>query len=450
MSADQACLCCRRQKRKCDKILPRCTLCKRLNKPCDYLLPAEAPRLLSLPDWADLTPSNLRHTLEAQVSLIVGDGLQLQAAAASYFRTIHTWFPIMSETCYNIRLSNVRVQMATAPSDLSILTLCMALVCKEPVGEELPLSTRSMYASLKSFVALLEAMGTNSLEMLQGRLLLTIFEIGHAMYPAAYVSTAANVRTAISLGINAPCDDPRKVFWDPQKAEEAQQIWRGIAITDRYVSLENGQAPSTYKGRPIDAVDSNKDTEDWAKVEMDSFTKLTHASQLLDQALVHVHVTQSRSLFDGVEAVRILKSMTSFLSTFQSGDSNPHPLSDSALALCRSAMLETLEVGSHTYIPDNECCIHTSLNILKSLVYEIARGVETSPPVETASLSVFLPHCLYKAAMVCLNDTRLAGGVDPEPSIRPLKALLGYLGMRWLAARCYLAKIETAQETCNL
>lgn len=205
----------------------------RLNKPCDYLLPAEAPRLLPLPDWADLTPSNLRHTLEAQVSLIVGDGLQLQAAAALYFRTVHTWFPIVSETYYNIRLSNVRIQTATAPSDLSLLTLCMALVCKEPLGEELPLSTRSMYASLKSFVALLEAMGTNSLEMLQCRLLLTIFEIGHAMYPAAYVSTAANVRTAISLRINTPCGDPRKAFWDPQKAEEAQQTWRGITITDR-------------------------------------------------------------------------------------------------------------------------------------------------------------------------------------------------------------------------
>lgn len=97
-------------------------------------------------------------------------------------------------------------------------------------------------------------------------------------------------------------------------------------------------------------------------------------------------------------------------------------------------MLETLEVGSHTYIPDNECCIHTSLNILKSLVYEIAGGAETSPSIEMANLSVFLPHCLYKAAMVCLNDARLAGGVDPESSSRPLKALLGYLGMRWLAA----------------
>lgn len=205
----------------------------RLNKHCDYVLPAEAPRLLPVPDWAELTPSNLRHTLEAQVSLIVGDGLQLQAAVALYFRTVHTWFPIVSETCYNIRLSSVRVQTATSPSDLSLLTLCMALVCKEPVEGELPLSTRSLYASLKSFVALLGAMGTNSLEMLQGRLLLTIFEIGHAMYPAAYISTAANVRAAISLGINAPCEDLRKVFRDRQKAEEAQQTWRGITITDR-------------------------------------------------------------------------------------------------------------------------------------------------------------------------------------------------------------------------
>lgn len=97
-------------------------------------------------------------------------------------------------------------------------------------------------------------------------------------------------------------------------------------------------------------------------------------------------------------------------------------------------MLETLEVGSHMYISDNECCIHTSLNILKSLIYEIAQGAETSPPIETATLSVFLPHSIYKAAMMCLHNVRLAGVVDPEPPIRSLKALLGYLGMRWLAA----------------
>lgn len=69
---------------------------------------------------------------------------------------------------------------------------------------------------------------------------------------------------------------------------------------------------------------------------MDSFTRLAHASQLLDRVLVHIHTTQSNPLFDTVEAVQILKSLTLFLVTFQSDDSDPpHPLSDSALALCR-------------------------------------------------------------------------------------------------------------------
>ncbi|KAJ5456729.1 hypothetical protein N7530_012003 [Penicillium desertorum] len=454
MSADQACVRCRRQKRRCDKVLPCCTLCKRLNKHCDYLLPAEAPRLLPVPDWADLTPSNVCHTLEVQVSSNVGDRLQVQAAAAFYFRTIHTWFPIISEPSYNIRLSNVRVQAASAPSDLSLLTLCMALVCKGPVGGELPLSSRSMYASLKSFVALLEAMGTNSLEMLQSRLLLTVFEIGHAMYPSAYISAAANMRAAVSLGINATCGDLRKAFRDPRKVEEARQTWRGIVITDRsdLAPKDAHQLIFVLKQEPV--VDMSRwrmakhpiltESEDWAKVEVDSFTRLAHASQLLDRVLVHIHTTQSNSLFDSVEAVQILKSLTSFLVTFQSGDSDPpHPLSDSALALCRSAMLETLEVGSHMNIPDNEYCIRTSINILKSLVHEIARGAEISPPVEMVNLSVFLPHCIYKAAMVFLGDARVSGCVDPEPSIRPLKDLLGYLGMRWVAAKRYLAKVET-------
>lgn len=248
MSADQACVRCRRQKRRCDKVLPCCTLCKRyvaariigvhadqfrLSKHCDYLLPAEVPRLLPVPDWADLTPSNVCHTLEVQVSSIVGDRLQVQAAAAFYFRTIHTWFPIISESSYNIRLSNAYIQAASAPSDLSLLTLCMALVCKGPVGGELPLSTRSMYASLKSFVALLEAIGTNSLKMLQSRLLLTVFEIGHAIYPSAYISAAANIRAAVSLGIHATYKNLREAFRDPRKVEEARQTWRGIIITDR-------------------------------------------------------------------------------------------------------------------------------------------------------------------------------------------------------------------------
>lgn len=36
LRASQACVACRKQKRKCDKQLPSCTLCVRMNRPCDY------------------------------------------------------------------------------------------------------------------------------------------------------------------------------------------------------------------------------------------------------------------------------------------------------------------------------------------------------------------------------------------------------------------------------
>jgi hypothetical protein len=97
-------------------------------------------------------------------------------------------------------------------------------------------------------------------------------------------------------------------------------------------------------------------------------------------------------------------------------------------------MLEILEVGSHMDVPDNFYCIHTSVNILKSLIHEVGCGGEMSPPVDMETVSIFLPHCLFKAAMVCLSDARVSGGVDPEPFIQPMKTLLSNLGMRWVAA----------------
>lgn len=41
--AHQACMSCRRQKRKCSKSLPACTLCERMNRHCDYSDSSPAP-----------------------------------------------------------------------------------------------------------------------------------------------------------------------------------------------------------------------------------------------------------------------------------------------------------------------------------------------------------------------------------------------------------------------
>jgi hypothetical protein len=41
--ANQACLSCRKQKRKCNKALPACALCARMNRHCDYSDAAPPP-----------------------------------------------------------------------------------------------------------------------------------------------------------------------------------------------------------------------------------------------------------------------------------------------------------------------------------------------------------------------------------------------------------------------
>ncbi|OBT68519.1 hypothetical protein VE03_01819 [Pseudogymnoascus sp. 23342-1-I1] len=422
-----------------------------LNKSCSHPDHPEKPRLVPVPDLLDLTPSNIRYTLETQVFSVIGDGFQLREAAATYFRTVHTWLPVVSETAYNAKLSRFRVE--AAPSDFSILTLCIFLVCAMPVDGKLSSETRRLYILIKSLVAMLEAMGTNSLSMLQGRLLLTTFEIGHAMYPSAYISAGANIQAAVALGASAVTSrDLFNAFPDPRLAEEARQTWRGIVITNRYTSLESSAENSVSLGRSMEAVWGNRGSKDLA--QMNQFAKMAYSSLLLDQVLTHIHESKSKQLFDRIEAMQILNTVTSFLESFEGEGYALQTISNSSLAICRSAMLEILDFGSQVQQEDNEHCIQTSLNILTSLTHEIAHGASSvtanSNPALLETLPVFIPHSIYKAAIVYLHDANIPRDVDKRLLVRPLKDLLEYIGSRWGAAKYYSELIEREQHKINL
>lgn len=188
-----------------------------------------------MPNLAQLTPLNLSHTIKTQVFTIIGDESSIRQSADAYFCTIHVWLPVVAEDLYYERLLNIRAQSTTA--DFSLLTLCIFLVGAVPVDGMIPTRTQSLYTLVKSFVASLDAVGINSLEMLQCRLLLTIFEVGHGIYPAAYISMGANLRAAEALGVNAASyKQIQRIFKSPERAAEAQRTWQSIVITDRSVS----------------------------------------------------------------------------------------------------------------------------------------------------------------------------------------------------------------------
>ena len=132
-----------------------------------------------------------------EVLEILSRGNTVQEAATSYFETIHCWFPIVSKKRMNIGLP-----MWDAGPDLAMLFLAMKLVTALPgAGEGFRPAESPLYTAAKRFLALLEASGAVSLQYLQAMLLVAIYEMGHAIYPAAWMTVGACSRYADMIGI---------------------------------------------------------------------------------------------------------------------------------------------------------------------------------------------------------------------------------------------------------
>jgi len=62
----------------------------------------------------------------------------------------------------------------------------------------------------------------------------TLFEVAHGFYPAAYISIGATVRAADALEIHPVAEtSPSYSLDDDEKREETVLTWCGILILDR-------------------------------------------------------------------------------------------------------------------------------------------------------------------------------------------------------------------------
>lgn len=159
-----------------------------------------------------------------QLSKAVGNVANVRDVAATYFGTIHLWFPIMSETWYYERLPNI---FAHPRADHSLLSLSMALINIIPAEKDRPETLSPLYVLLKSSIAIIEAANINTLEVVQARLLVSLFEVGHGI-PAAFMSLAATARAAVLIGVNQIVNDTLS-----SERDEGLRVWWGIVMLDR-------------------------------------------------------------------------------------------------------------------------------------------------------------------------------------------------------------------------
>lgn len=129
---------------------------------------------------------------------LLGDVDDVRATASKFFEHIHLWMPFISKKrFYDLYLPS---PFQSQP-DVVLLLLSLKLITTLP-----PTSPRNpqtpLYHVVKHFYLQVEGSSVFSLPVLQAAVLLALYEFGHAVYPAAFLSIGACARYAHALGIN--------------------------------------------------------------------------------------------------------------------------------------------------------------------------------------------------------------------------------------------------------
>lgn len=127
----------------------------------------------------------------------LGNSSELRQMIEQYFASVHTYFPIISKIRLYQHLSN---PMHEPGSDIALLFLAMKLAGGELL-EGMPPQTQ-LYQDVKSFYNYVEAQNGFSIQMMQAILLISLYEIGHSIYPAAYLSIGHAARLGHAMGLH--------------------------------------------------------------------------------------------------------------------------------------------------------------------------------------------------------------------------------------------------------
>jgi hypothetical protein len=198
---------------------------------------------IDLPTVLFLDPTLLQHgqvdmsraalPVPAHMLHLLGNMEEMHLMASSYFENIHTWMPFISKKRFYG--SHLRPSFQTQP-DVVLLLLSLRLITTPPPPR--PRNPRTpLYHLVKHFHLDVESSSAISTPVLQAGILLALYEILHAIYPAAFQSIGACARYAHALGINVSKSLNTRKLFTLVEVEERRRVWWAIVILDRFVPV---------------------------------------------------------------------------------------------------------------------------------------------------------------------------------------------------------------------
>jgi hypothetical protein len=146
---------------------------------------------------------------------------EIRVTASKFFEHIHLYLPFVSKK----RVYELCLRPSFHPRpDVVLIFLSIKLITTFP-----PTSPRNprtpLYHATKHFYVEVEGSSIVSLAVLQAGVLLALYELGHAIYPAAFLSIGACTLYAHALGINFSRTLKTRKVLALVEVEERRRVW---------------------------------------------------------------------------------------------------------------------------------------------------------------------------------------------------------------------------------
>jgi hypothetical protein len=174
---------------------------------------------------------NIHMVVTSYMRDVIGSDREIRKVAASFFKSVQQWLPVVSEVRLNERLNKLHSQPS---AEVALLLLCMHLLLKTPCQESDPTMQSQLYKSTKLTLALVQLAIGPSAKIAQSELVLSVYEYGHALSHAALQTIGSCFKTAYSLGWHMTrywTDIGRST--NQAATEEEKCTWWGILMLDR-------------------------------------------------------------------------------------------------------------------------------------------------------------------------------------------------------------------------
>ncbi|KAH8809186.1 hypothetical protein F5884DRAFT_794764 [Xylogone sp. PMI_703] len=488
-----SCTACRKQKRKCSRDLPSCLLCRRMRRACEY------PSEYHIESSTRFTPSGTQQLVNAdtfpalyfldsyifqrrggkvQIPEIclpeeflesLGSTTKLHNDIELYFSSTHNYFPIIYKRFIHHKIP-ASVEQLNA--DIGLLLLAMQMFCRtidSNTGAE-------FYQQVKSCYTYVQCHNILSLATLQAGLLIALFEISQAIYPAAYLSMGNCARLGHALGIHNMKSAPQmhQIIGSWVEVEEIRRVWWGVIILDRYVNIGICKLPfACDDARPSDLLPTNESS--WEKGEptvieslavsesstitASPFARSCQASHLLSLVIRHINEKGTDAIFHYQQAMAIHRTIYAFGAAVSQeiGEWN-EALPDSSvqislytgMAVCYSAQLTLYDMYTCAEADDKGGAgIREQLemqNIALVTIKEVCTsihkfGKRIASTITSEGLSRISPlvcECLYRAALNYGWYIRETGSDELLQNLTDIKSVLEMIGRKWAIGRKYL------------